>query len=408
METVLSAIVILFWMLVVPMGIGILPAGCLPACRRTVPITYISGMLLSWTVFGLTAVPCMLLITYGAFKYCVTIYIWLEMILFLAGIIFGAINIRRSRYAHTMALELKGKFSFRMLGHFFEGVFPGELHAAAEDYMNPRSDVYDKKQRYSFEGKILWAVFFLLMGFQLYMAATRSSFDGDDAYYVVESVLSQQTDTMNTILPYTGGTTTLDVRHALAVITMWVAFIAKVSGVHATIISHTVLPLFLIPLTYLIFIQIARLILARKPDLRPVFMIILAVFVMFGHTSISTAETFFLTRTWQGKSMLANIAIPLLIWLLLWIAEDENRRKFRKISRLEIFSPWMLICLTNIAAGFFTSMGVMLCTGLIFAACLVMAVGYRKPSLFLCALLVCIPNYIYALVYKMLALHPIL
>jgi hypothetical protein len=68
----------------------------------------------------------------------------------------------------------------------------------------------------------------------------------------------------------------------------------------------------------------------------------------------------------------------------------------------------MLICLTNIAAGFFTSMGVMLCTGLIFAACLVMAVGYRKPSLFLCALLVCIPNYIYALVYKMLALHPIL
>jgi hypothetical protein len=231
------------------------------------------------------------------------------------------------------------------------------------------------------------------------MAFTFASFDGDDAYYVVESVLAVQTDTMNTILPYTGGSTTLDIRHALAVITMWIAFVAKISGVHATILAHTLLPLFLIPFTYIIYIEIGRMLFRRNPNKLPMFMIIIAVFQMFGHTSISTAETFFLTRTWQGKSMLANVAIPLILWLFLWIGEDLEREDRQNLSNINKIAPWILMILVNMASGVFSSLGVMLGGILIGACTLVLLIRYRKFSLIGMAALTFIPNVIYLLMY---------
>lgn len=58
--------------------------------------------------------------------------------------------------------------------------------------------------------------FFLLLGIQLYMAFTRASFDGDDAYYGAQAVIAQQVDTLYRVNPYTGRSAPLDVRHCLA------------------------------------------------------------------------------------------------------------------------------------------------------------------------------------------------
>ena len=157
--------------------------------------------------------------------------------------------------------------------------------------------------------------------------------------------------------------------------------------------------MFLIPLTYVIYLEIGRMLFRRDPNKLPMFMIIMAVFQMFGHTSISTAETFFLTRTWQGKSMLANVAIPLIIWLFLWIGEDYERENRQKISKIGRMSPWILMILVNMASGIFSSMGVMLGSILIGVCSLVLAVRYRKISFILMAIVTCIPNAIYLLMY---------
>lgn len=398
MGTIYTLIMLLLWLLIIPILIGIIPASILPERRRSVIVTFIAGYLVSLAVFEVVAIPCMLLITYGAFSSCVKIYLFIEVLLAVVGFILGIVLIKKKKQEDLSSGELNS-ITYRGIKHRLEAVFPGEEHVLAEDYMDPRGDVYGRRVRYSFEGKILWLVFALVVLFQMYMAFFYASFDGDDAYYVVESVLAVQTDTMNTILPYTGGSTTLDIRHALAVITMWIAFIAKVSGVHATILAHTLLPMFLIPLTYVIYLEIGRMLFRRDPNKLPMFMIIMAVFQMFGHTSISTAETFFLTRTWQGKSMLANVAIPLIIWLFLWIGEDYERENRQKISKIGRMSPWILMILVNMASGIFSSMGVMLGSILIGACSLVLAVRYRKISFILMAIITCIPNAIYLLMY---------
>jgi hypothetical protein len=353
---------------------------------------------MSMAVFELVAIPCMLLITYSAFSTCVKIYAGLEIGLAVIGFIIGIILINKKKQEDLASGELNS-ITYRGIKHRLEAVFPGEQHVLAEDYMDPRGDVYGRRVRYSFEGKVLWVLFGILLLVQLYMAFFYASFDGDDAYYVVESVLAVQTDTMNTILPYTGGSTTLDIRHALAVITMWVAFIAKISGVHATILAHTLLPMFLIPFTYMIYIEIGRMLFRKDPNKLPMFMIIMAVFQLFGHTSISTTETFFLTRTWQGKSMLANVAIPLIIWLFLWIGEDLEREGRQKLSGINKLSPWILMILVNMASGIYSSMGVMLGTILIGACSLILMIRYKKLSIAFMGAATCIPNVIYLLMY---------
>lgn len=398
MGTIYTLIMLILWLILIPTLIGIIPALILPERRRSWAVTLIAGYLLSLAAFELVAIPCMIFITYSAFLTCVKIYAGVEIGLAVIGLVIGIFLVNRKKQEDLASGELNS-ITYRGIKHRLEAVFPGEQHVLAEDYMDPRGDVYGRRIRYSTEGKILWLLFGALLLIQLYMAFTYASFDGDDAYYVVESVLAVQTDTMNTILPYTGGSTTLDIRHALAVITMWLAFIAKISGVHATILAHTLLPMFLIPFTYMIYIEIGRMLFRKDPNKLPMFMIIMAVFQMFGHTSIMTSETFFLTRTWQGKAMLANIAIPLIVWLFLWIGEDLEREKKSSLSTINKLSPWILMILVNMASGVYSSMGVMLGTILIGACSLILMIRYRKVSLAVMGAATCIPNVIYMLLY---------
>ena len=113
------------------------------------------------------------------------------------------------------------------------------------------------------ETALYWALALGLILFQMYMAYTHAFFDGDDAYYVAQAVIAEQTDVLYRILPYTGLTTALDYRHALASLPIWEAYLARMTGIHPAIIAHSVLPLVLIPLTYLVYYRIGMRLLGK-------------------------------------------------------------------------------------------------------------------------------------------------
>ena len=397
---ILIIIRLLVWMVVIPFLIGLIPLQILPQKRQTVIVTFISGYLLSFAVFELIAIPCMMNIEYGSFHYTTRIYAAAELLLAAIGIMQSYAKIRKEMRLAAPVVKNKS-FSGRNLKNKLAVVFPGDCYAEAEDLLNPRSDVTIYRQHFSAETMIFWLIFAAIVLFQMYMAFTHASFDGDDAYYVTESLLAQQANVMNTILPYTGSSTSLDIRHALAVITMWVAFIAKAGGIHATIVSHTVLPLLFIPFVYMVYMQIGMILFRRKKEMIPIFLIELSVIQMFGNTSIYTPETFFLTRTWQGKSLVSNLVIPLLIWLFLWISEEYQNlsRANSNTPLLEKISPWILMGLVNMTGGICSSMGVILGTILIGAYTIVMLVITRRIGVLLGAFLCCIPNLVYVLIY---------
>lgn len=248
----------------------------------------------------------------------------------------------------------------------------------------------------SLEGKVLWLFFVALVLFQMYMSFTRASFDGDDAYYGAQALIAQQVDTLYRVNPYTGRSTPLDVRHGLALFPIWEAAVGKISNIHVTIICHSVVPLLFIPLTYLIYYQIGKTLFSKKRELLPMFMILLGLWQVFGNISLYTTETFFLTRTWQGKSFAGNFVIPAVIWIFLQIYEDEKQPGW-----------WLLLGALNLAGGASSSLAVMLSCLMTVGFGFLFAVGKKNIFILLKSGLACIGGGVYVLVYLMLT-HGIL
>lgn len=251
---------------------------------------------------------------------------------------------------------------------------------------------------------LLWAFFLAGVLFQMAQAWHLAYADGDDAFYIPLSVTASQGGDMYTGNPYTGDSTDLNLRYGLAPFPMWVAFIAVKCNVNAAVAAHSLMPLVLIPLSYLLYLEIGKRLCAdvksggeteRKAgkELLPLFMIFVTLLQIFGNYSIYPASTFLLTRTRQGKAALGNVILPFFILLLYRIAEEIKKQgKMGKGSVLWLMAAMTAGCLCSTMAGFLCSMLVMVTVVLLFLL-------YRKPSALWQGLLGCIPGIVYALLY---------
>lgn len=392
---------LLFWIGIIPFCIGLIPSNFISADKRTPGFVMLAGYFVMWAVFEVVAIPAVLFVKYDNFK--VTSGIFMAACIMGAAVgLWLAIRQRRSQRAGgndhgTDCKKLKSDMNVSFIG------FAGEK-------------VLEHIRRMSWAERIEWLLFFALLGFQLYKAAAFASFDGDDAYYVVESLIAQQADVMYRILPYTGRPTDVDIRHALAVFPMWVAYVAVKSDIHATIMSHLVMPLVLIPLSYLVYYEIGVLLFRKdredshadgvlyKENL-PVFMIVMCLFQIFGNVSIYTNETFFLTRTWQGKALAGSLVIPALFWMFLLIYENAGRKSDNGTGATNRVNAglWIVFVCVNMTAGICSSIAVFLICILMAVTALCLAVVERDWHVIVRMAVVCIPNVIYMAVYAAMA-----
>ena len=378
---------LLFWLVIIPYCIGLIPANFISADRRSPGFVLLSGYFFMWAVFEVSAIPMVIFAQYDNFKPAACLFMALSILCAAAGL---WLVIRRRRADHAVDTG-KGKIKSDAIVIYVKRMINRAVGCL---------------QKMSWAERIEWLLFFFLLGFQLYKAAAYASFDGDDAYYVVESLIAQQADVMYRILPYTGGSTELDVRHALAVLPMWIAFIAVKSDIHATIVSHLVMPFVFIPLSYLAYFEIGKTLFGREAAMQeggtdglkdsmlhrenlPIFMIIMGLFQMFGNVSIYTNETFFLTRTWQGKAVAGSLVIPALFWMFLWIY-NVGAEKRRVDAGL-----WVTLACINMTAGICSSISVFLVSILMAVTALCLAAVERDFKVIFKMGAVCIPNVIY-------------
>ncbi len=343
MSFLIKMISLFVWMVAVPVCMGFLPGALLPREKRTIPVICLAGYCTTFALFTLVYLPVLLLTEQGSFTVLVVLFTIVSLLAAAGGMV----------------------MSGGPGGLFVELRKPGKEEA------------------------LLWGIFACLLLFQLYMAYTHSFYDGDDSFYVVESVLADQKDSMYRILPYTGGATSLDVRHALAGFPMWIAYLARMSGTHAAIVTHAMLPLLLIPLTDLaIFVVGENLFDHSKKEMFPAFMILVALIQIFGNVSIYTQETFLLTRTWQGKSIFANFVAPVAFMLLTWIA-----RAYRdETTKQEKYCLWIWVVMLNLMAGLCTSMSVVLLSFLLVVSAFWISLAEKNFRILRNTILACIPN----------------
>lgn len=188
---------------------------------------------------------------------------------------------------------------------------------------------------------------------QLFLQVSLAFGDGDDAYYVALSHATMTTDRMYLVLPYTGGSTILETRHALAPLPIFISFFAQLSGLHSAIVAHIVIPLLLLPITYGIYAMIGSRLFVGKREWLPLFLIFAELLVVWGNVSLYTAETFLITRTRQGKAALANLVIPALFLFLYMIGERlAADKRVEKSLWVLVFAAMMTACFCSTLGGF--------------------------------------------------------
>lgn len=369
----------LFVFVLVPFGMGALWTKGMDQKKDKLANIYLAGFLSELAVFQVIAVPVMLAKPYGM-EFLVKLATAVLGLCALAGI--GWTLLRERAVFRDKAALLKK---------------PAQQKGGSAGSLWKR-----KKSGISAECILFWLLFAASVLFQLYMAYSYAYFDGDDAYYVVESVLADQTGVLNRIRPYTGLSTNPDMRHALAAFPLWIAYVARMTGIHAAIVAHTVLPLVLIPLTYYVFFLIGRRLLGARSVKLPIFMTIVSLMQIWGNSSIYTNATFFLTRTWQGKSVLANLVLLVDFWILLEIFEGFAAKREKEAASKAYagahrsgWGYWALLAVTNVTAAMMTSMGAFLTALLIGITGIVAAVRKKSLSVLWKLALCCIPNVIY-------------
>lgn len=354
----MSIVILIGILIIVPELLGVLCEGVIRSKEHRPFSLLLYGYLLMFSLFWLTSIPVILLNS-RRFDVVVVIYLIEILVLSLLGLWVGIkVFIKRMR-SNQKAFHIRK---------------------------------YLKK--YDTLSLVLLAVFLVILAYQLYKSVLHASIDGDDAYYVSIANIANQMGKMYSINPYTGMPTIPDVEHAIAPLPIFMAFVARVSGIHSTIINHLVMPFILIPLTYYAYFLIGERLFYKNKNGIPVFMILISLLQIYGDISIFTKENFFLRRTWQGKSVYANLILTVLFFLMLSLAERQHSQKKtvdgkgekdvkEPSKRISVFYEskrdiWFFLVLTNLAGCLMTSMSAIISGAFLGVCGIMIAIRYRN------------------------------
>ncbi|MCM1541481.1 MAG: DUF6077 domain-containing protein [Blautia sp.] len=243
---------------------------------------------------------------------------------------------------------------------------------------------------------VLWVIFWGLLIFQLVQAVRMTYGDGDDAFYVAISSITQDAQTMYRKHPYSGYTTELDARHGLAPFPIWITYLADVTGIRAVSMAHVVVPVVLIAMTYGVFYLLGGILLEEKKDGLPLFLIFTELLVLFGDYSFYTVENFMIARSRQGKAALGSIVIPVL--LLLFLVLLRLLQKGEEVS----LKYYVLLAAVIVTGALCSTMGAMLCCLLTGVLGLCAAIAFKCWKILIPMALCCLPDVCYAVLYLLL------
>lgn len=336
--------ILLALVLPVPFFLGFIPVKHMNRLQKTPAMTYVCGWFVSFFLFELTAVPFILLEQ----SFTMLVMVYTCIVLLVLGISLW-----------------QGRSLWRCYLEEIQQIREMPLHV-----------------------KLGWSVFYVLVFFQMAYAVLYGHYDGDDAYYIVTAVLTDTFDTMYLRDAYTGYIYPLDVRHAFSPTPIYQAWLSRLSGIAPAVVAHTVLGVVWLGFLYCVYGQIASRILWNRKNYKPVFMILIAVWFMYGNVSLYTTETFAMTRIWQGKGLMAGMVLPAMFLCLLYLAQES-------VSQ----GMWLLFICVCMSAVFATSVAFMVIPTMTGIAAVM--IGIKKKSvkygvdLFLC----CLPCLLLALCY---------
>lgn len=203
---------------------------------------------------------------------------------------------------------------------------------------------------------------------QLYFAFAYeiNEWSYDDYDYVVNSQDTITTDTIayanyvNGEMPYTAE------KRAVTAWPTFIAYMAKVSSFEVTTVCHTIMPVILLIVAYIVYYYIASFIF-KDAENRFIFLVLLSVANIFGLYSHYSSTFRLLGAIWQGKALLTAVAIPFFT-IYLFETYKNNFDKHKVIS----------LAMISLGAASLTTMSALLITITVVSAWIAMSIYNRK------------------------------
>lgn len=325
--------ILMLLVLVVPFLLGMLPTSYVKKLHRTPAFIFVCGWLVMFSSFEVVAIPFILLEK----KYSTLILVYSMVILVLLVI--------SCMLGKDLFLELWGKYNLKAI--------------ISRIRMKPEKIL-------AFIG---WLLFWCGVAAQVYMAIFYEYYDGDDSYYLAVPVLSEKYNTMYLRDTYTGYNYDLDLRHALSPTPIFIGWLSRLSQIHSTIIAHSVLSVVWLLLMYFVFMEMSKYLFRKNKQYRPWFMCMLVLWYTFGNVTISTAETFIMTRTWQGKGLLAGVILPCIFLSYFMFAQKDVT-----------LGTWMFFSFAVVSSIFATSVSFMLVSTMSVLALILIKIYKRNAT----------------------------
>lgn len=339
---ILKIVGLIFWLLFIPFAIGLVPIHYLKTINKTPGNSLLLGYTMTMALTELVGIPVELICYWNGY--------WIFMGIFGVALLAMAV----------WGLRLEGR------GWTFE------------------------TKALSLEAKVYLVLIFALILFQIVMNFLKASMDADDCYFNAQALNSQVSGTLYRLDAYTGKSAPMDTRHALALFPIWEAFVSSLSGVHVAILNHKILPIVLIPLSYILAFKIGDILFKEKTEAKYLFVLLINVWRLFGFVSYQTTETFFLLRTWQGKSVAGNLLLPMVLFVFLYMYEHKDESE--KVMRF-------ILLVIVLASGAASSLAVMLMCASVIIMSILFWIMNRDGKAFIRNLMTIFPGVIYILIY---------
>lgn len=344
---------------------------------------YVSGTVLEWCVFQLLAVP--LIMREASFSTAVTLWLVIEILLCALGVF-------------LILRERAGEAAGRSRVRSGEGTRSRNFRQEGLEEVPARETETKREKLYLL---ILVAALLILILFQAGKYFFQMHIDDDDSRFVAEAVESYMKNTMLTLNPANGAYGRLRVAKRVEIYKdivspwpVWLALNGKVMGIHPAIAAHTILPVFLLLMSYAVYWLIGSRLFRGRRVSAALFTLFVALINLFFSGSANTQSEFTLARIWQGKAVVAAILVPAVFLAFLIAMEMRNGRCL------------FLFTLLDLAACLTTSSGLGILAVEIFVLVLYLLVSQRRWKQLYMLPVTVLPSLVYMLLYYRIKTTP--
>ena len=183
------------------------------------------------------------------------------------------------------------------------------------------------------KNRLFYAAVALITVASVILVVCSYSFTLDAAYYVAGVTTNVDTNMINVYDPFTGNWLDhFELRYVFATYYANDAVICQLTGIPPLVQTKSVMSAVVMITVNAMYVHTARFFFEDRA--RALLMYILTVLVNYLFISIYTASNFLMTRTYEGKSVVANIAIVLIFILYMDISGREAT--WRDLAKLFI------------------------------------------------------------------------